>query len=182
MIGFFFAWSANVWRSLTQQWFVWKCVDFSFVSGFYITWKLWPLSLHCLMFFNCTHGGWTEMAMVWRRCWSRAYYRRAYRVRVASAYTQICLVPVSKLFVCEQSALFHDDGGSWIVVIRGAMVMPARMLMMIHKTTAQHIPSPVCIYLVTFLCFQYKLLIEGNIYVWLTDHIENICWERWGLN
>lgn len=26
--------------------FIWKCGIFSFVSRFYITWKLWPLSLH----------------------------------------------------------------------------------------------------------------------------------------
>lgn len=56
----------------------------------------------------------------------------AYRRTVASvrANTNISLVPVSKLFGCEQSALLNDDDGSGEV-----------MLMMIHKTTAQHIPS-----------------------------------------
>lgn len=33
--------------SFTIQWFIWKCGVFSIVSRFYITWKLWPLSLYC---------------------------------------------------------------------------------------------------------------------------------------
>lgn len=32
----------------TALWFIWKCGIFSFVSRFYITWKLWPLSLHIM--------------------------------------------------------------------------------------------------------------------------------------